>query len=190
MNYKKYLKESTVAGAYAETGPKAMAGDDDFPTGNIIMGDKYKKTGYYNKLTNFNVNWVPDLNNWGWLDFDSTVPQGSIDAYSETLLDHPLSGRLFKKMKKTGDVPDVPTRARTLGGDIGPFTDAWGNPADDDEYEKTGDLEDQNQDGTEGDAEDDWQSKYNKNREERKKEGRPYRPRAYRDVVKKINGLI
>lgn len=178
--YKKYLKEATATGGYPDSG--GIVGDDDFPTGNILMGDKYKQTGYYNRLTNFNVNWVPDDSDWTWLDIDSTIPQGSTDAYSDTLLKHFLADRLFKKMKKTGDVPDVPTSSRTLGGDIGPFTDAWGNkPEDEDDYEKTGDLEDANQDG-----EDDEDTE----REKRKKEGRPYRPRVMKDVIKKINGLI
>jgi hypothetical protein len=175
MSYKKYLKESTTAGAYAETGPKAIAGDDDFPTGNIIMGDRYKKTGYDNRLTSFDVNWVPDDSNWGWVDFDSTKPQSSVHAYHDTLKgdEYFLSDRLFKKMH-TKDIPDVPTSSRLLGGKIGPFADAWGNPADSDEFEKTADM----------DGEDDAE------REERKKKGKTYKPKVMRDVIKKINGLL
>ena len=176
MKLEKYLIESTVVGAYADTGPKAIAGDDDFPTGNILMGDKYKRVGYDNRLTSFNINWVPeDDEDWKWSDFESALPQSAIDAYHDSLKgkEYFLSNRLFKKMN-TGDIPDVPISQRTLGGKIGPFADAWGNPADHDEFEKTSDM----------DGEDDAE------REERKKKGKPYKPKVMKDVIKKINGLI
>ena len=101
MKLEKYLIESTVAGAYAETGPKAISGDDDFPTGNILMGDKFKRTNYYNRLNSFNINWVPeDDGDWKWSDFEAALPQSSVDAYHDTLKgnEYFLSDRLFRKI--------------------------------------------------------------------------------------------
>lgn len=175
MGYKKYLKEATVSGVYAETGPKAISGDDDFPTGNILMGDKYKKVKYYNRLTNFDINWVVDDGDWDWSTFGATIGQDTTQAYHDTLKgdEYFLSKRLFNKMN-TKDIQPVPKNLRTLGGDIGPFADAWGNKAKKDDFEKTADM----------DGEDDAE------REERKKKGKPYRPKVMKDVIKKINGLI
>lgn len=173
MNYKKYLKESTTTGGYPDT--DGIVGDDDFPTGNILMGDKYKKTGYYNRLTNFNINWVIDDGDWEWDFFDGTASQSSTQAYHDTLkTDNPLKDRLFKHMHDK-EIPDVPKSQRALGNDIGPFRDAWGNPND---HEKTVDTD------SVDDIIDDIE------RENRKEQNKPYKPRVMKDVIKKINGLL
>ena len=171
MNYKKYLKESVTTQGYPDT--NGIVGDDDFPTGNILIGTKYKKTGYYNRLTNFDINWVIDDGDWEWDYFDGAAPQASTQAYNDSLMDHPLADRLFKHMHNK-DIPDVPKSSRLLGSEIGPFTDAWGNPETGDEFQKTGDEKDTEE----------------IEREERKKGNKTYRPRVYKDVIKKINGLL
>ncbi len=130
----KYLKESSFTQGYNDN---VLAGDDDFPTGNILIGDKYKKTTYYNKLTNFNVNWVPDTGKWTWDHFGAARGQESKDVYSDTLKKSPQADRLFAHMK---DKPprSIPKNLRALGNNIFPDTDAWGNPT---EYEPTADVE-------------------------------------------------
>jgi hypothetical protein len=142
MGWKKYLKldEATITYGYPETGTKAIAGDDDFSTGNIIMGDKYKSVEYYNRLTSFGVNWVPETKPWKWDEFDATVSQSSKRSYHDTLKkDGPIDPeRLFKHMGDYKPKP-VPKRARLLGNDIGPFDDAWG---DKDKFIKTADTDD------------------------------------------------
>jgi hypothetical protein len=135
VDYKKYLKESTIAGAYAETGPKAMAGDDDYPTGNILIGDKFKKTDYYNRLTSFNINWVIDDSDWNWFDaFPATAGMETMQSYHDTLKDYFLTDRLFGKHMNNKPAKDVPKDLRPLGGELGPYsgdsdktanTDVW-----------------------------------------------------------------
>ena len=182
MNYKKYLKESTTTSGYPDTG--GLVGDDDFPAGNILMGTKYKKTGYYNRLTNFNINWVIDDEDWEWDYFDATASQSSTQAYHDSLKggnDYSMADRLFKRMSNK-EIPDVPKSSRLLGNDIGPFTDAWGNPESEHDYEKTADTN--MTDLTVDDIIDDIE------RENAKAAEKPYRPRVYKDVIKKINGLL
>ena len=123
----KYLmKESTYY-----YGPNFIAGDDDFPTGNILMGDKYKKVDYYNRLTSFNKKWVPDTDKWTWDDFGAASGQESLDAYHDSLkkshdLGIGLSTRLFKHMTNKPPV-EVPRELRALGNDIFTDADSWGN---------------------------------------------------------------
>ncbi len=141
MNWEKYLKlnESTITYGYPESGNNAISGDDDFPTGNIIIGDKYKNIPYYNKLTSFNTNWIPDEDEWTWDEFDSTIAQASTKVYHDTLHKNgPVSDRMFKHMNNKNPKP-VPKTSRLLGNDIGPFTDGWGNPI---KTQKTADTDD------------------------------------------------
>lgn len=149
MGWKKYLKldESTITYGYPETGPRAMSGDDDFPTGNIIMGDKYKSVEYYNRLTSFDINWVPETKPWKWDEFDATISQSSKELYNDTLKkEGPIDQKRLFKHQDNGKPRPVPKRARLLGGEIGPFDDAWG---DRDRFLKTGNAENDNLQGNE-----------------------------------------
>lgn len=136
--YKKYLKESTITYNWNTIDGKGIQGDDDFPTGNILIGDKFKKTGYHNRLTSFNINWILDDGDWKWNDFDAAKGQGSTKAYHDTLTKGSMKDRLFGKRYHTGSLTPVPKSSRALGNDLGPFTDAWGNPMD---AEKTADTD-------------------------------------------------
>lgn len=137
--HEKYLiKEATYTAGYSDS---VIAQDDDFPTGNILMGDKYKKIGYDNKLTSFNTNWVPDDSEWTWNEFDAAKGQGSKNSYHDTLKSFFLTDRLFKHMHK-GPPEEVPKTSRTLGNDLGPDTDAWGQK---DKFVKTADVGDLDQ---------------------------------------------
>lgn len=63
-----------------------ISGDDDRPPGNILMGaPKYKQTKYFNKLTPFNRNWVPDNGDWKWDDFENAEGMEDFTNYSQTL---------------------------------------------------------------------------------------------------------
>ena len=46
------VSEATTAQDYPDDG-SAIAGDDDRPPGNIVFGQKYKRTSYFNKLTDY-----------------------------------------------------------------------------------------------------------------------------------------
>ena len=135
IKFLKYLIEASFTQGYNDN---VLAGDDDFPTGNILIGDKYKKVKYYNKLTNFNMNWVPDLGKWTWDEFGAARGQESLDVYHDSLKNSVLSKKMFIHM--TNKPPKtIPKELRALGNDIFPDTDAWGNPT---KYVPTADTED------------------------------------------------
>jgi len=139
-SYEKYLKESTFY-----FGPDFIAGDDDFPTGNILIGDKYKKVDYYNRLTSFNKKWVPDLGDWKWDIFGAASGQESKDVYHDSLKKtskapelKDIASRLFAHMTNKPPVP-VPKELRPLGNDIFTDTDSFGNKK---EYTMSADTDD------------------------------------------------
>ena len=137
MKFRDYIKESTISN------PTAVVGDDDFPTGNILMGDKYKKIDYHNRLTNFNSNWIPDGGKWLWNDFGAATGQESEDAYHKTLKikNNRIEGlrrRIFAHMTTSPPKP-VPRELRALGNDIFPDADPFGNKRGLD-YVKTADV--------------------------------------------------
>jgi len=129
------LGESVFSHGYSDS---ELAGDDDFPTGNILMGDRYKMVNYYNRLTQFNVNWVPDLSKWTWDVFGGATGQESKDTYHDTLKNFALTDRLFAHMTNKPPKP-VPKWARAIGNDIFPDTDAWGKKQD---YQMGADIHD------------------------------------------------
>jgi|GEM_PF-4956120 len=139
MDWKKYLKkdESTITYGYPNTGIHAMAGDDDYPIGNILIGGPYVKKDYYNRLTTFNINWEPDDSDWQWGGFDSAHGQGTMQNYCDTLKNFFLTDRLFKHMHN-GVAKPIPKRSRWLKNDLGPFTDGWG---DEEMHQKTANME-------------------------------------------------
>lgn len=63
-----------------------IAGDDDRPPGNILLGTRYKRTSYFNKLTNFSSIWTKDDSmDWAWDFFDSAKGMEDRDNYSKTI---------------------------------------------------------------------------------------------------------
>jgi len=80
---KKYISEATVTNGYPDVG--GIAGDDDFPPGNIVMGQKNKKIPYYNKLTGYNKVWDVDHSEWTWDEFENSKGMEDPENYSDTL---------------------------------------------------------------------------------------------------------
>ena len=58
----KYLIESTFSDSYPDT--FGIAGDDDYPPGNIVFGQKFKKVPYKNRLTGYDKAWALDDSEW------------------------------------------------------------------------------------------------------------------------------
>jgi hypothetical protein len=79
------LLEATYSRGYPDNGT-GVAGDDDRPPGNIIYGEKYKKTPYFNKLTDFQDSWEVDLSDWKWDEFEHTTGMEDIRNYSNTIM--------------------------------------------------------------------------------------------------------
>jgi hypothetical protein len=147
---KKYLTEASITFGYD---PNVLAGDDDYPTGNIIMGDKFIKAPYYNRLTSFNFKWVPDESDWKWDDFGACRGQESTNVYHDTLKDKKimdrgnLTDKIFRHMKKNTRPKPIPKELRALGNNIFPDTDAWGKST---KYQAlVGDIEEPSQKETE-----------------------------------------
>jgi hypothetical protein len=78
------LLESTTVQNYPNDGT-GVSTDDDRPPGNIIYGEKYKKTKYFNKLTDFQETWGVDLGDWTWDEFKWSAGMEDIRNYSNTL---------------------------------------------------------------------------------------------------------
>jgi hypothetical protein len=79
------LLEATTAQNYPDNGT-GVAGDDDRPPGNIIYGEKYKKTPYFNRLTDFQDSWEIDLSDWKWDEFEHTTGMEDKRNYSNTIM--------------------------------------------------------------------------------------------------------
>jgi hypothetical protein len=79
----KYLNETTISANYPDFG--GIAGDDDFPPGNIVFGQKNKKVPYFNKLTGYNKVWDVDDSEWTWDEFENSKGMEDPNNYSETL---------------------------------------------------------------------------------------------------------
>jgi len=105
------LYEAIVVGNYPDDGSTGIAGDDDNPPGNIVYGEKYKKTNdYFNKLTNFKTQYKTDLSNWYWDEFESSIGMEDPRNYSSTLdsMEDRLPG-LWGHVKRS--VPDAERKA-------------------------------------------------------------------------------
>lgn len=79
-----FLKESTVAGNYPTDGT-GVSGDDDLPTGTVILGDKFVPEIVPNRLTGATKRYVPATTHWNWDEFDNCSGMGSQVNYSTTL---------------------------------------------------------------------------------------------------------
>lgn len=91
-HFDKYLSETTWTGmgdepgnAYPDDG-SGIAGDDDRPPGNIILGPRSVRREYLNKLTQYNTIWDYDgEENFKWDYFHGLAGQDDYNNYSDTL---------------------------------------------------------------------------------------------------------
>lgn len=108
------LIEATVSRGYPDDGT-GVAGDDDRPPGNIVYGEKYKKTPYFNRLTPFQQSWEADVSDWKWDEFENSMGMEDFENYSNTLqgmedlFPKETWRRVWAKMK---NVPDALTTLR------------------------------------------------------------------------------
>lgn len=79
----KYLTETIYADSYPDF--SGIAGDDDFPPGNIVFGQKFKKIPYKNRLTGYDKVWGLDDSEWKWDEFENSKGMEDEDNYSDTL---------------------------------------------------------------------------------------------------------
>lgn len=79
------LLETTSATNYPDNGT-GVATDDDRPPGNIVYGEKYKRTPYFNKLTDYQDSWeLEDGDDWTWDEFEMSGGMEDKNNYSNTL---------------------------------------------------------------------------------------------------------
>lgn len=80
-----FLEETTYSGGYPDDGIGGVAGDDDRPPGNIVYGEKYKRTPYFNKLTTFQDSWEVDNSDWTWDEFENSQGMEDFINYHNSL---------------------------------------------------------------------------------------------------------
>lgn len=78
------ILEATTVQNYPDNGT-GVASDDDRPPGNIVYGDKYKRSPYFNRLTSFKDIWDLDDSDWKWDEFEKSMGMEDLDNYSDTL---------------------------------------------------------------------------------------------------------
>jgi hypothetical protein len=90
--FEKYLVESTWTGMGDEPGVSypddgsGIAGDDDRPPGNIILGPRFVRKDYFNKLTQYQTIWDYDgKEDFKWDYFENLSGQDDYNNYSDTL---------------------------------------------------------------------------------------------------------
>ena len=108
MKIRDYLNEATITHGYPDTG--GIAGDDDAPTGNILMGRKYKKVTVKTPGGSYQMS-VPD-DKWTWDEFENAGGMEDYDNYHQTLQGmKPLfSDETWKNVwKRMRQVPDKET---------------------------------------------------------------------------------
>lgn len=108
------LIEATVTRGYPDDGT-GVAGDDDRPPGNIVYGEKYKKTPYFNRITTFLKSWEVDLSDWKWDEFENSTGMEDFDNYSQTLqgMEDLFPEETWRKVwAKMKNVPDALTTLR------------------------------------------------------------------------------
>lgn len=106
---KKYFIEATTTMGYPDVG--GVCGDDDYPPGNAVFGQKNKKIPYKNKLTGYNKVWDVDDSEWTWDEFENSKGMEDPENYSQTLkkLDIIPKFDFFHRLKKK--VPDKDVEA-------------------------------------------------------------------------------
>ena len=103
VNIKKAkLTEATVVGL------GDIAGDDDAPTGNILMGRKYRKETFQGWAGPYRRS-IPE-DDWTWDEWEYAKGMELKDNYHATLdkLRDGYQGKLWRHMKKKGKAADAP----------------------------------------------------------------------------------
>lgn len=109
-----FLNETTYSRGYPDNGT-GISTDDDRSPGNIVYGEKYKRTPYFNKLTDFQDSWELDDSDWKWDEFENSMGMEDFENYSNTLMSmkdlfpKETWKRIWAKMKQ---VPDDLTTLR------------------------------------------------------------------------------
>jgi len=106
MRLKKFLTEATLTHGWPDTG--GIAGDDDAPTGNILMGRKYKKVTVNTPGGPYQMS-VPE-EEWTWDEFEHAKGMEIKDNYHETLdrLRDGYQKNVWRHTKKIGMAGDNP----------------------------------------------------------------------------------
>jgi len=104
MRLKKYLTEATLTHGWPDTG--GIAGDDDAPTGNILMGRKYKKVTVDTPGGPYQMS-VPE-DEWTWDEFEHAKGMEIKDNYHESLDGTHLGDKIWRYTKKKGKAADAP----------------------------------------------------------------------------------
>jgi len=100
MKLKDYLlSESTLTRGYPDSG--GIAGDDDHPTGNILMGRKYKKIKVDTPGGSYYMSVPVDNEKWLWSDFEAAKGMELKSNYHKSLLKNNLFGDKMWKHTKT-----------------------------------------------------------------------------------------
>jgi len=93
-----------------------IAGDDDRPPGNIILGPRFERKKYFNKLTQYSSIWdYDDKEDFKWDFFENLVGQDDYGNYSETLksMDDLIpDDTWWNAWKKMKNIPDAEVDAR------------------------------------------------------------------------------
>lgn len=93
------LLEAIVTHGWPDTG--GIAGDDDAPTGNILMGVKYKKVKVTTPGGSYTVA-VPE-DEWHWGEFEHSKGMEDRDNYHSSLGKQGIYGDRMWKYTKKGD---------------------------------------------------------------------------------------
>lgn len=81
MKLKDFLGETTISGGFTDTG--GIAGDDDYPPGNINFGEKMTPE-FIDSINGRIKRFVSDPN-FIWDEFDNCIGMEDIDNYHHTL---------------------------------------------------------------------------------------------------------
>lgn len=100
----RFLNEATWTKGYPDTG--GVVGDDDYPTGNILMGRKYTKRTVNTPGGSYRMS-MPE-NEWQWDEFESAKGMEFVGNYHPTLVDDKMlkfqyPGRVFRYSRKRPD---------------------------------------------------------------------------------------
>lgn len=98
------LYEATWTKGYPDIG--GVAGDDDFPTGNILMGVKYSKRTVKTPGGSYRMS-IPETK-WQWDEFESAKGMEFVGNYHPTLADNKMlkfqyGKRVFSYSRKRQD---------------------------------------------------------------------------------------
>jgi hypothetical protein len=86
MKMKMKIKEATFHRFGFPDDGSGVTTDDDRPPGNIVLGTRYVRKPYSNRLTPFDTIWDKDETmNWTWDYFENITGMEDPDNYSNTI---------------------------------------------------------------------------------------------------------